>query len=298
MVSVKPREVQTINKINNILVVGGDRRQLYMADYLEKSGFDVSLYSLPEGKGRRVQNLKTAVSEAQGIILPLPVTRDGKYLFSSVPPKESFDEISAMITENHIVFGGMLNRSLKARLEKNGGKAYDYFEREDVTVMNAVPTVQGILKTMLENIDYTVHSSRCAVFGYGRLAKVAARTLAAMGADITVCVRKQSDIALARVNGCEGCFINDFHKIADKFDVIINTVPAPVINRGILENVRADCLIIDVASAPYGTDFAAANELGIRALQCSSLPGKTAPKTAGKIIAEGIINILEEREYE
>lgn len=287
-----------MNKIGNMLVIGGDTRQLYMADCLEEKGFNVAAYSLPEEKRKCVENLEKAAREAEYIVFPLPVTRDGKYVFSAVPPKESFDEICSYINKNHIVFAGMLSPTLRARLENSAARVYDYFEREDVTVMNSLPTAQGILKTMLENINYTVHSSRCAVFGYGRIAKVTANTLAALGARVTVCARKRSDIAFAGVNGFEGCFINDFYKIADSFDVIINTVPALVINRDIIERVQPDCLIIDVASAPYGTDFAAAHENGIRALQCPSLPGKTAPKTAGKIIAEGIINILGEREYD
>ena len=71
-----------------------------------------------------------------------------------------------------------------------------------------------------------------------------------------------------------------------------------MINNKILESVREDCLIIDVASSPFGTDFARAYELGLNAIQCSSLPGKVAPKTAGKIIADGILNIIKEGEYE
>lgn len=287
-----------MNKIEEFLIIGGDRRQLYMADYLEEKGYRVSVYGLPE-KGREcVKDLKNAIGRVQGIILPLPVTRDGRYIYSVVPIKETLDETASLFTARHTVFGGMLSRTLKARLEKSGAKIYDYFEREDVTLMNSVPTAQGILKTMLENIEFTVHSSNCAVFGYGRIGKVTADVLSAVGARVTVCVRKKSDVVLAEVNGYNGCLIKDFGNTAAKFDVIINTVPAPVIDRGILENVRTDCLIIDVASAPYGTDFAAADELGINALQCSSLPGKTAPKTAGKIIVQGILNTLKEREYE
>ena len=70
-----------------------------------------------------------------------------------------------------------------------------------------------------------------------------------------------------------------------------------MIDRKILENVKSDCLVIDVASAPFGTDFATAYELGINAIQCPSLPGKVAPKTAGRIIADGIINMMKECEY-
>ena len=284
-----------MEKIKDLLIIGGDSRQLYMADHLEERGFNIAVYGLPERARKCVTELKSAVEAADAVILPLPVTRDDRYVFSIVPVKETFDEMAAMFHKDQPIFAGMLSHSMRARLEKRCDEVYDYFEREDVTVMNSVPTAQGILKTMLENIEYTFHSSRCAVFGYGRIGKVTADVLSAVGADVTVCVRRPSAIALAAVNGLGGCLISDFYKSADRYDIIINTVPAQVIDRKI---VRPDCLIIDVASAPYGTDFAAAHELGIKALQCSSLPGKTAPKTAGRIIADGVINILKEREYE
>ena len=74
-------------------------------------------------------------------------------------------------------------------------------------------------------------------------------------------------------------------------------MPSVIIKREILEKIRTETLIIDVASAPYGTDFAVASELGVNAMLCSSLPGKVAPKTAGEIIADGVLNILKEEYY-
>lgn len=283
-----------MKKIENLLIIGGDSRQLYMADYLESLGYNISVYAVPE-KGREcVRDLKLAMEQAQVIILPLPVTKDGRYFFSIVPMKETIDDVAGYIREDHMIFAGMLSRGVQAKFAQRTDKIYDYFRREEVTLMNTVPTAQGILKTMIDNIEYTIHSSNCAVFGYGRVAKVTADVLSAVGANVTICARRFESLALAEVNGMNGCLINDFYKIAHRYDIIINTVPSLVLDRKILENVRADCLILDVASAPYGTDFAAAFELGLNAIQCSSLPGKVAPKTAGKIIADGIINTLRE----
>ena len=190
----------------------------------------------------------------------------------------------------------MIDKGIEAKLKNREIKYYDYFKREDVTIKNTVPTVQGILKAMIDNVDYTIHSSKCAVFGYGRIGKITADILKSIGADITVCVRKEADLANAEIRKLESCLIKDFYLVSNQYDIIINTVPAPVVDRKILENVKSDCLIIDVSSAPYGTDFATAYEFGINALQCPSLPGKVAPKTAGKIIAEAIISTLKEEE--
>ena len=114
--------------------------------------------------------------------------------------------------------------------------------------------------------------------------------LKSLGAKVTVCARKKSAVSTAEIKGMKGVFIKDFMKIANDFDIIINTVPTVVINRDILENIKKDCLIIDVASSPYGVDFASAYELGIKALQCPSLPGKVAPKTAAKYMKRIIVN--------
>lgn len=286
-----------MQNLNNILIIGGDSRQQYMADYFENMNFNVSIYGLPEKKRKCVKDVKSAIQQNDIIILPLPVTKDGKYISSQIPMKETIDDIIGCINEKHLVFAGMIGKGLETKIAKKTAKIFDYFKREDVTIKNTIPTAQGILKTMIDNIEYTIHSSKCAVFGYGRVAKVTADILSSIGADVTVCVRKNADIAAAEIKGLNGCMISDFHNISHDFDIIINTVPSVVINRKILENVRPDCLIIDVASAPYGTDFAAAFELGLNAVQCPSLPGKVAPKTAGKIIADAIISILKEENY-
>lgn len=283
-----------MKQINSFVIIGGDSRQLYMADYLESLGYEISIYGLPEKSRKCITNIKKEINEKDAVILPLPVTKDGKYLFSIVPMKETIDDIVLCLKSEQPVFAGMINKGIENKIRNKGNEVYDYFRREDVTVMNTIPTAQGILKAMIDNIEYTIHSSQCAIFGYGRVAKVTADILYSIGAEITVCARKYGDLAFAKTKGYNGCMISDFYKTAYRFDIIINTVPSIVIDKTILENVRSDCLIIDVASAPFGTDFAAAYELGLNAIQCSSLPGKVAPKTAGRIIADGILNIVKE----
>lgn len=283
-----------MKKINSFIIIGGDNRQLYMAEYLKSLGYDISVYGLPQNSTKNVTNLKEEIRSKDAVILPLPLTKDDKYLYSAVPVKENADEIISYIQPGQAVFAGMISKGIESKMKRKNIEVYDYFKREEVTVMNTVPTVQGILKTIIENIDYTIFSSNCAVFGYGRVSRITADTLSSLGANVTVCARKYGDIALSKTKKINACFIDDFYKTADKFDIIINTVPSVVIDKKILNNLRKDCLIIDVASAPFGVDFSTAYELGIKAVQCPSLPGKVAPKTAGKIIADGILNIIRE----
>lgn len=60
-------------------------------------------------------------------------------------------------------------------------------------------------------------------------------------------------------------------------------------------NQHRGALILDLASRPGGTDFAAARELGLRAEHALSLPARCAPETAGALVAHTVEVILQER---
>ena len=224
MLVARIEEVLLLNKINKFTFIGGDTRQLYMADYIESCGYAVDIYSLPKKNRNLTENLSESIKSSQGIILPLPISKDGVYLTSVVPMKETIDDIISLLDSSHSVFGGLVSKAVETRFNRSGIKLYDYFRREEVSVMNAVPTVQGILKAIIDNIDYTINSSECAVFGYGKIATVTADALKSLGAHVTVCTRKHGDAARAQIKGFETCFIKEFNDIADKFNIIVTFI--------------------------------------------------------------------------
>ena len=84
--------------------------------------------------------------------------------------------------------------------------------------------------------------------------------------------------------------------LAPAFDTVVNTVPAPVLCDAVLAQLRPGSLVVDLASQPGGTDFAAARRLGHRAVHALSLPAACAPETAGEAVARTVLAILRERE--
>jgi dipicolinate synthase subunit A len=78
--------------------------------------------------------------------------------------------------------------------------------------------------------------------------------------------------------------------------VLFNTVPAQILSRDLLMALKRDTLLIDLASAPFGVndkdvrEAAAGN--GLRYLRAPSLPGSYAPRAAGYIIADCILESL------
>lgn len=283
-------------QIKKLLTVGGDERMFYTSQCLADNGFDVEVYadSPLEGFDLAVtgkKSIDSAAARADAIILPLPVSRDGVHL-NTCPL--TLNELSDALERGQTVFAGMMDSTLKSVFFKKGIRVFDYFEREELAVNNAVPTAQGVVKIAMDNMKITLHNSHCAVTGYGKTATAIAYMLSALGAQVTVVARKCSDLARARIQGLFAVGFDELSDKASEFDLLVNTVPSLVLDCQVLSALKKECLVIDIASAPYGTDFACARELGLNVKVPGSLPGKTAPKTAGEIIADAILNIIKE----
>ena len=160
---------------------------------------------------------------------------------------------------------------------------------------NAVPTAEGAVQILLEEMPQTIFGSSIVVLGCGRIGTRMAVLLKALGAHVTVAARDPAARAFAEMLGCRSIPFTALKEAAAQADVLCNTVPAPVVTQGILEAIKPDALVLDLASKPGGVDWDAAQTLGRRVVWALSLPGKTAPVTAGHIIAVTAEHILEER---
>ncbi len=287
-----------MNTVKSFAILGGDARQIYMKQHLEEHGYTAVLCcfektcgdSSPDGTKARA-----VVSEADAVILPIPVSRDGETLNAPFSSSAMYlSEVFDLLTPEQTVFAGMLDARKRSELFRKGVRVYDYADRDEFAVKNAIPTAEGVVKIAIDKLPVTVKGASIAVTGYGRSAKATARALLALGARVTVAARRCSSLATADNDGCEAVYLRELHRFARGFDMLVNTVPAPVIDETILKNMRRDCVVVDIASAPYGVDFEAAKALGLDAFAAGSLPGTVAPKSAGIIIGETILNIIRE----
>ena len=242
-----------------------------------------------------INDLDLAISMSDILILPLPTSLDGQtinapFYHEKIYLKEIFDKARP---EQHI-FCGNLDTKNKQLARDRGLKVTDYFEREEFSIMNAIPTVEGALEIAMHNTKYTIFDSNCLVTGYGRIGKILARQLKAMGAKVSVTARRFSDLAWIKAEGFTPLHYNDLAQTVNNYHIILNTVPALIFTDELLTNVHSDTLMIDLASKPGGIDFDAAKGYGITAIQALSLPGKVAPQTAAGIIKDTILGILRE----
>ncbi len=159
---------------------------------------------------------------------------------------------------------------------------------------NDVPTCEGAIQLAMEQTEYTLQGAACLVVGYGRIGALLARKLQALGANVTVSARSARDFARIEANGLPALDTCRLAGHLAKFQIIFNTVPAPILGAAELSELAPGCLIIDLASMPGGIDVDAKLPPSCRLLHALSLPGRVAPLTAACAIHDTIITILQE----
>ena len=176
-----------------------------------------------------------------------------------------------------------------------GVELVDYFLRPELACLNAVPTAEGCLALLMQLRQRTIWESEFLVLGYGRIGRAVARRLQALGGQVTIAARAPEQRAAARCAGLHAAPLTALEQLLPHLDAVINTIPAPVLGAAQLRCLPRGALILDLASRPGGTDFAAARELGLRAEHALSLPARCAPETAGALVAHTVEVILQER---
>lgn len=159
---------------------------------------------------------------------------------------------------------------------------------------NDIPTCEGAIQLAMEQTAYTLQGAACLVIGYGRIGALLAHKLQALGANVTVSARSVRDFARIEVSGLPALDTRHLAAHLKPFQIIFNTVPAPILDTAALSGLASDCLIIDLASMPGGIDADAKLPADCRLLHALSLPGRVAPLSAARAIHNTIVTILQE----
>ncbi|MBQ9745571.1 MAG: hypothetical protein IJW21_01970 [Clostridia bacterium] len=276
--------------MKKIIFAGGDERMLFAAAEFAAGGFEAAAFGFDIYAGAYGKIEKAGEAElarADFAVLPPVVSRDGENLFA--PFSEKPIALSGLDFGGARVFHG-------TACPRTFAGSTDYCSREAFAVRNAVPTAQGAVKIAMEETKQTVFGMRAAVLGGGRIARVLAGTLTALGAKTAVFARKSDARAWAAAQGAEAY---DFRELCGRlggFDCIFNTVPQKILGGRELASIKKGTPIIELASPPGCVGAVEAKGAGIRLVPAAGLPGRITPKTAGKIIYETITEIMAEEE--
>lgn len=285
----------------HILFIGGDARQLEvirkcieMDASVDLCGYD-NLDSGFLGIGK-IEILPENLAKYDAIVLPVSGTDDKGFvesIFTSVPVQIQESHFT-YLKKNLTIYTGIANDYLRKLCSKFQIPLIPLMERNDIAIYNSIPTVEGTLMMAIQNTDITIHRSNCMVLGLGRVGMSLARALDALGAIVSVVVRKSEDMARIYEMGLTAIDIQELKMHVNDMDILFNTIPHKVITADVIANLKPSALIIDLASKPGGCDFRFAEKRGIKAILAPGLPGIVAPKTAGQIIANTLARLLKE----
>ena len=282
---------------NDFVIIGGDKRLGFTAQSLINSGYRVGVYANSAAAGVKgtdtYPSLDEAMNSADKIVFGIPFSRNGVLYAPLCTQQITVNDIANLVRPHHRLCGGLVG-DFALMCGKKGAVCVDYGAREDFCLFNAVPTAEAVISILIEKLPVTLWGSKILIMGYGRIGKALSQRLVSLGADVTVTARKSTDFAIAAISGIKHTATSPHIDNGRQYDVVINTIPQKILTDKSFECLKSDCLVIDVSAYPGYVLQSEAEKHGIEVLGAFSLPGKTAPVTAGKIIAEVVKNIFDE----
>ncbi|WP_202616118.1 dipicolinic acid synthetase subunit A [Sediminibacillus terrae] len=284
----------------NIAIIGGDARYLELIRHLTKNpqmeltiiGYDQLDQGFTGAKQAEMEDLEP--SKLDAVILPVPGTDHQGYVetvFSDKQIQLKKDWFHAL-KKGCIVFSGITTPFLDEAAGEAAIQLVPLFDRDDVAIYNSIPTVEGTIMMAIQHTDFTIHSSNVIILGLGRVGMTLASKFSGLGARVSVGSKHQPDLARITEMGLTPVLLEDLATHSPNCDLLINTIPARVVTREVIQPMKSHALIIDLASKPGGTDFDFAEKRGIKAMPAPGLPGIVAPKTAGAILGRVVSQIL------
>ena len=280
-------------------ILGGDERERVMMECLLALGASLKVFGNPGQKFINRVHMSEYIEEVvRGVdVLVAPMSgTDAAGIIKARYTEQPLclDENFFRMVQGTPVLIGMTNEKVKALAAAAGVPLHLIAIREDVGILNAIPTAEGAIQIAMEEMPITIHGTTSLVMGLGKCGLTLAWRLRALGSTVYGVTRSSEAIAKAHDLGIITISYEDLPQYLPKFDLIYNSVPALVLKEADLRLVNEETLIIDLASAPGGVDFEAAKRLGIKAMLCLGLPGKVAPRTAGLILGQVVPEMIEQ----
>ena len=281
-------------------VIGGDKRTEHLAALLLRDGHRLRNFALERAalspEISRESCLQSCVYGADCVLLPLPAERGGRLHAPLSAEELGMPALIEALWPGQLLIGGALREETVTAALRGGLRVADLLRQPALAVGNAALTAEGAIGRLIEHSERALWGGRALVLGWGRIGRILALRLSALGAQVTVAARSARDRAMAEALGCAAADYAGLDGILGDFDFIVNTVPARVLTEGMLCLIRPDALLLELASPPGGFDRTLAQNIGLHAVAAPGLPGETAPEAAALLLRQAVYAAIEETE--
>lgn len=284
-----------------ITMLGGDLREVELAVELLRRGVTLRLVGYPPSpalsEDDHLEDPLAAVRGAHAVIAPMSNTdAQGivKARLDGGPPIAITEALLGSMRHGAPFFIGVAKSVVRERAQRVGVRVIETAEIDEIATLNSIPTAEGAIGIAMAELPITLHGAQAVVVGLGRCGFTLAVKLACLGACVVGVARNAGKRARLEALGIKTAPISELTALVRDADVVFNTVPFPILDAAVVRAMRSGTLIVDLAQEPGGTDFDAARESGVKAVLALGLPGKVAPKSAGRILARTLPRVLEE----
>lgn len=265
-----------------IAIVGGDARMPYAARALAGAGHEVTLSAHGE-----VPLSPEALSHAEAVLLPMPLSRDGVHLHAPLSPLPvPLEPLFSMLPEDALLLAGKEDAVLRTLAGHR--PLLSYGTGEAFWRRNSYTTAEGAISILLGRLLTTLSETPCLLLGSGHLAVALLDLLLGLHTPVTVFARNTAPLPF----GIRPLPLSALPAEIGRFPVILNTVPVRLLDASLLRRAAAGALLLELSSVPAVLDEAAVREAGITLVSAPALPGRFAPDTAGRTVADAVTAIL------
>ena len=221
-------------------------------------------------------------------VLPIPVAKLDRNQEIKKKLKEELRNLCENPYAKIVVFGGVFTIEWKLFLSEYQIPYWDFLELPEVVEGNGWITAEGTVAELIQQGEYSICGQKILVTGYGCCGEKIAKLLYKLGAELIVAARREEVREKVRRDGFAAIDFNEMEKVIGDVSSVVNTVPAMVLTESCIRRMQSDACIIDIASAPGGTDFEAAKKYNIKAKLALGLPGIYTTTSSAKLLKNAI----------
>ena len=249
-----------------------DQRNVYCAELLKEQGKEV--YS--------IEKIDEHVVEAGDVVVFSPAKK--------IAESEAFS-----LPNNTTLVCGNVNEVVEKIIESKNIRHFNLLANEKFAILNANLTAEGVLAIILEKYRKSIYIASYMILGGGRIAKALAILFSKLGLKFSIVTfnpKKYPDYFLYTP---EVYLKNEFVEKLKDYQIIINTIPAKIIDEQIMSKIPQDALMIETASVDC-LDKSKVEHFDF--IPAPALPKKYSCESAGSVvfetIMEGLINDREQ----
>ncbi len=198
-------------------------------------------------------------------------------------PKESFTAHTDVINNHCLIWGGIPSET--TALQTAGYRRIP--QSNAFRVKNSVYTAEGAVTLAISESKTALCESTVYVLGYGFLGKECARLFSTLNATVTVYTENPEELAAAMQNGVSAKKLTELSNLDGT--IVLNTIPAPVLDSLPFSCNTAPALLIELASVPCLTK----DIKDLHVLPAGALPSRFSPESAAKLIFDEIIEQIK-----